>query len=57
MSTLSDVPDVENPQKIEFYNLDPSTLKGSWRELLHEYSRIPDEEIDKHVEAIVSLRI
>jgi hypothetical protein len=54
MSSLSTVPDAENPRKIEFYNLNPSTLKGPWRELLLEYSGIPEEEIDGHVKAIVS---
>lgn len=55
MSSLS-IPDRENPRKIEFYNLDVSTLNGPWRELLREYSGIPDGEVDGHVEAMVSLQ-
>ena len=54
MSNLTDIPDRENPRKIEFYDLSVSTLKGPWRELLHDYSGIPIEEIDGHVQEIVS---
>jgi hypothetical protein len=54
MSGSSSVPDAENSRKIEFYNLEASTIRGAGRELLRVYSGIPDEEIDSHVEAIVS---
>jgi hypothetical protein len=56
MSNLN-TPDSENPRKIEFYNLDPSSFKGSWRELLLGYSGIPGEEVNDHVEIIVSISI
>jgi hypothetical protein len=50
---MSSIPNSENPRKIEFYTLDASSLNGPWRELLREYSGIPDQEVDGHVEAMV----
>jgi hypothetical protein len=52
-SRMSSIPNSENPRKIEFYTLDASSLNGPWRELLREYSGIPDREVDGHVEAMV----
>jgi hypothetical protein len=53
----SNTQDGGNPQKIEFYSLDPSSFKGPWRQLLLEYSGIPEEELNDHVETIVSISI
>ena len=41
---------------IEFYDVDASTLTESGRKLLREYSGIPEDEINSHVEAMVSPR-
>jgi hypothetical protein len=43
-----------NRRNIEFYDLDASTVKDSGRKLLCEYSGIPDNEIESHLESIVS---
>jgi hypothetical protein len=42
------------PVNIDFYN-DRPPMKDSARKLLREYSKIPEDEIDAHVEDIVSL--
>ncbi|KAF2667857.1 hypothetical protein BT63DRAFT_426710 [Microthyrium microscopicum] len=42
-----------NPQNLDFYDIDASTTVGDTaRKLLHEYSKIPSEQIDEHVETI-----
>ncbi|KAH8658446.1 hypothetical protein BX600DRAFT_552560 [Xylariales sp. PMI_506] len=52
MATTSTVPDAENPRKIQFYDINASTLQGPWRQLLREYGGIPDQELDEHVQEI-----
>ena len=55
MATLDTATRVGNPGDIGFYNIDASTLKEPARKLLNEYSGIPKEEIDDHVNALVCL--
>jgi hypothetical protein len=42
------------PVNIDFYD-DRPPMKDSARRLLREYAKIPEDEIDAHVESIVSL--
>lgn len=44
------------PTDISFYN-DRPPMKDSARRLLTEYSHIPEDQIDSHVEDIVSITI
>jgi len=53
-ATAAAVPNSANPRKIEFYDLDASALTEPGRKLLREYAGVPDDEINDHVEAIVS---
>lgn len=49
--------DALNPRKIEFYALDASIVQGEGRELLRRYSKINEDDIDRHVQEIVSLSL
>jgi hypothetical protein len=41
-------------KRLAFYNIDASVVGEKSRKLLHEYSNIPEDEINAHVEKIVS---
>jgi hypothetical protein len=53
MSSFKVTQDTESPRKVEIHNVDASFVKDSGRQLLREYSKFPDEEIEGHVETIV----
>jgi hypothetical protein len=46
-----------NPQSLKFYDVQPDIIKDSARKLLLEYSHVPEGEIDRHVESIVSVLV
>ena len=54
MASLNHVQDIESRQKTRVDDRDVSVIQDSGRKLLHEYSRIPNEEMDNHIETIVS---
>ena len=53
MAAQADAVASANPFNLEFYTVDTTSLKDSARKLLHEYSGIPEDSINSHVEAIV----
>ena len=42
-----------NPRNLGFYAVQPDIIRDSARKLLREYSHVPEDGIDAHVEAIV----
>ena len=54
MTSTSNTQETQGQRMPELYGLDASCIKDSGRQLLREYSEINDEEINGHVEAIVS---
>jgi hypothetical protein len=54
MTTEAQADKSANPRQLEFYDVDPSRMDSTARQVLHEYSGIPSIEIDGHVESIVS---
>jgi hypothetical protein len=38
---------------LDFYQVEASVVGEEARKLLHEYSKIPEDQIDSHVESIV----
>ncbi len=41
------------PTSLEFYTVKASSISADARRVLKEYSKIPEDEIEKHVEVIV----
>ena len=54
MTSINDTQETRGERMPEAYGLDASCIKDSGRQLLREYSGFHDEEINSHVEAIVS---
>jgi hypothetical protein len=54
MTSLNHIQDTERRQKTRVNGGDISVIQDSGRKLLYEYSRIPNEEMDNHIETIVS---
>ena len=54
MTSTSGTQETQGQRMPELYGLDASCIKDSGRQLLREYSGISDEEINGHVETIVS---
>jgi hypothetical protein len=45
------------PSSLEFYTVKASSISADARRVLREYSKIPEDEIEKHVEVIVRLLV
>jgi len=45
------------PTSLEFYDLKASIISPEARRVLNEYSKIPEDQIEKHVEVIVCLPV
>jgi hypothetical protein len=54
MASFSNSKDMENQQKTGVDSGVTSVIQDSGRKLLYEYSKIPNEEMDEHIETIVS---
>jgi hypothetical protein len=43
------------PTSLDFYTVTASSIGADARKVLNEYSKIPEDEIEQHVDVIVSL--